>query len=50
MANKNKVRKNKACAQRKHKHISNNKIVQSEKIKIRSGFIEMGWYESELDD
>lgn len=49
MANKNKVRKNKACAQRKHRHISNNKTLQSEKIKIRSGFIEMGWYESELD-
>ena len=46
MANKNKIRKSKACAQRKHKHTSNNKTVQSGGLKITTGFIEMGWYET----
>ena len=49
MVNKNKVIKNKACAQRKHRHISNNKTLQSGGLKITTDFIGMGWYESELD-
>ena len=49
MANKNKVRKNKACSQKMHKNTSNNKTVQSEKIKIKSGFIETYWYKLKSD-
>ena len=49
MANKNKIRKSKARSQKMHKNTSNNKTVQSEKIKIRSGFIETYWHKLKSD-